>query len=538
MRPRRRVGRLFQWNHSDNTNRKQETIQWLLQQEKAECQLQHDRFHSSNMRTKVQNSSDGSNSSTDEKGYHVLMLMTSEDNPRKSRQDMITLASALLVAHFHVTIIQFQFHVHYHDAKVNDLNSNELSDIETTTSNATSVLMQSLREDVLIQMSFEEEMQFQEALKVEILYLKNAPPPSSHSACKINHNYNKHHPMEHCAIKQAPEIFKMLQERQFNNQLQKSHHPNTDLLIMDAGFLGGLLYSEFVKIPSIVWGSYQSLQLTVEHHPNWRPMMEWHGFYGIYRMALQRWYSLGLTGEFVKMNRLRHVLGFPRLKSPVDSLVMVSAMLVDGFPKDLRMQGDTTNEYENGKRTFGYTFVHRYSPLLPPFIPCLSPQKVSSQNDTSAIDHPILLVLPPPSDVSANWTRDMIRAITVARQSLKSYDDCAWDSWSCSNPFSHFRVVWIDDGQSNNTKFHSFPFVVPDFIYRETEHENLLDAIFRYPTTSVAMVEGISSTTHMASPLFQSYWETSSRYKNRSISFLINTRNMRVLPAQANFGGR
>jgi hypothetical protein len=97
-----------------------------------------------------------------------------------------------------------------------------------------------------------------------------------------------------------------------------------------------------------------------------------------------------------------------------------------------------------------------------------------------------------------NWTRDMFRAITIAQQSLKSYDDCAWDSWSCSNPFSHFRVVWIDDGQSNNTKFHFFPSVVPDLINRVKEHKNLLDTIFRYPTTSVAMVECISSTTHMA----------------------------------------
>jgi hypothetical protein len=97
------------------------------------------------------------------------------------------------------------------------------------------------------------------------------------------------------------------------------------------------------------------------------------------------------------------------------------------FSKDMMIQGDTTNEFENPSWTFGYTFIHPYSPLLPLFIPCLPPQKTSSQNDPSATDDPNLLVLSPPSDVSTNWTHDIIRAITIARQSLKSYDECALD---------------------------------------------------------------------------------------------------------------
>jgi hypothetical protein len=82
----------------------------------------------------------------------------------------ILLLSTLIVPVFD---FQFHFNIIHKDIYTSSIDS---SDLDTIT-NTTAVLIQGLREERLIQTSFEEEMKFHDALRVETLLVKNASQP-------------------------------------------------------------------------------------------------------------------------------------------------------------------------------------------------------------------------------------------------------------------------------------------------------------------------------------------------------------------------
>jgi len=96
------------------------------------------------------------------------------------------------------------------------------------------------------------------------------------------------------------------------------------------------------------------------------------------------------------------------------------------------------------------------------------------------------MVAPPPA-ISAKWTRALIQALSLAKQSLEGYDECQFDRKTCQNEVAGFEVDWLM--MPENEKGNSyFPPVVPSFIHRETSI-SMLDSIIRNPGTIIALID-------------------------------------------------
>ena len=311
------------------------------------------------------------------------------------------------------------------------------------------------------------------------------------------------HPLDSCSIAMAPAVLKLLL-----NEMPLQIPPTTIgsdgtkrfdfVLMMDASFLGGLLFSEIKMIPSIAIGSHNTLMFAVEQEPNWNPSPNRKTLDRMDMVFLQRIYSLGLTGGFLKANQLRHSLGMKRLKTPLDHLLPVVAILADLVPSDIVLPLSEDETYpnthshngshekhsnENEERGYGYRF-HNLQPLLPPCSLCLdaqSPTKV----DTSA---PIILVSPP-TGVSAKWTRSLIRALSLTKQSLEGYDECLFDRATCRNGVAGFEVNWQGDDY--------FPPVPPSYVHREIS-DSLIDSAIRNPNTIIALIHCDSEASILA----------------------------------------
>lgn len=398
--------------------------------------------------------------------YHIVMML-SDDNPRENRQDMVTLAAGLLTKGMNVTVLFFS-------------NLTFPDELENGFDGAATV-SKSLREDILIHIPFSSEMIAKQALIVEILPI-NIDSNEDRSSCFVA---GHHHPMDKCARGRAPKVLEALKVWHTNQHQEHSLHL-PDAVIMDVSFLGGQLFAESNRIPMVTLGSYHSLPLAVEHDPSWQPASKWGLFYRMYRILQQRVYSLSLTQEFLAMNQLRQSLFLSRLKSPHDCLSMTAVVLTDFFTKDFALEHNIKHNGNDAAATqptdIGSSLIFNYSPLLPPCIPCMH-QQSTLHRQTKITDHPIILVVSP-SDFTSEWTRNLIRGMILARQSLQTYDTCSWDSFSCINPFSEFHVLWLEQEFDDAT----FPPVVPEFIQKQESNTNLIDTIVQNPSTVVAIM--------------------------------------------------
>jgi hypothetical protein len=245
--------------------------------------------------------------------------------------------------------------------------------------------------------------------------------------------------------------------------------PSPDVIIMDASLLGGLLFSEASRVPTVALASSSSLELAVEHATSWQPPTAWSLSRRIYRFFRQRFRSALFTVVFVRYNRIRDELGLPRVKSPVDILLPVERIISDiSRLTDINLFGNHQQE----------STVLLHPTLIPPCVPCVDTE---SDSVTTFKNESIIMVVPP-SNASASFTRIVLRGLVLARQSLQSFDDCSWDA-SCLKP--NFQVLWVRPGHGNDF----FPPVVPEFIYNETFYANILDNVARYPYTILALVD-------------------------------------------------
>ena len=265
--------------------------------------------------------------------------------------------------------------------------------------------------------------------------------------------------------------------------LNNNQYSQLDLLVMDATLAGGLLLSELDAIPTVAIGSHQILNLAVEHAPGWTPNHEWHFLYRIYRIILQRLYSISLTWRFLELNELRRELGRRTVRSPVDYFLPVVAILVEFSSDNILSPSD--EEYSPNR-------VHVTGPLQSPCTPCL-PSPTSKAR--SKIPNSTIVMVAPPPNFTAEDTRTLIRGLTMARASLENYDECEWDSYTCQNEAIDFAIVWIDI--DDNTRY--FPEFVPPYIIREASID-ILDSVSRHPKTIAAVVH-CDSDAHVLSML-------------------------------------
>lgn len=314
-------------------------------------------------------------------------------------------------------------------------------------------------------------------------------------------------PFDDCAIQKAPSYMRLLET--ISNQSNPTNLSSTpyhqlgeepDVLVSDAAFMGGMLFSEVERIPTVAFGSYETLDLAIEHDVAWYPAPDGIFPYRMYQIVRQRLYSLSLTEAFLKTNRMRKELGLPSHKSPTDILLPVVALFVEFIPSDsLPFAPPKPRDDGTGRRSSANR-VHQIQPLLSPCTPCVEEPPIWAAKKNT----PIVMVQPP-ERASASWVRSLIRSLTLARQSLDDYDECSWDTFSCRKDMS-FEVVWLQKrNQNGNYSIISgepekhFPPVVPSFIHKETSI-NILDSVIRHPNTVVAMAH-CNSDLHTVSAL-------------------------------------
>lgn len=437
--------------------------------------------------------------------YHVMMLLSDQHDTN----DMITtLAAGFLTAGLHVTVVNF------HD------------DDDDGRSNRGPVIDVSY--EILSRIAIEDEERADRSLAVIDVPLPILPNDDgihrNHiiNSLAVDDNHDEtafvaddcgrkttSEPFDDCAIRRAPIYLRLLKD--VINDTTTSLWTlgmDPDVLVTDAAFMGGLLFSEVQGIPTVAIGTYQTLDLAVEHDVSWTPPPDRMLPYRMYRIVLQRLYSLSLTGAFLKTNRIRKQLGLQALKSPTDGLLPIVALLVEyvstdswpPFASGVRQNGELLGKPSSPSlsatgRRHTCPPVFYIQPLVAPCTPCIE----GSPTWTAEKNTPIVVV-EPPQRTSPRYIRSLIRSLTLARQSLDAYDECSWDSFSCRKD-APFEVVWLQKrtNESSDDAERYFPPSVPSFIHREMS-TNILDSVIRHPNT-VAAIAHCNSDSHTVSTL-------------------------------------
>jgi hypothetical protein len=541
---RRCIGQFFagytSTSNGDERNRDGSILEWL--NENTSCDLQSDPSVSSypswKKKTKklLNNNNDDSGSGKfdvsttttfddDDRPYHVVMLLM-ENHP--IHHEIITLSSGFLVAGLEVSI----FYIFQDDDTLETKRKNQM----IADSIQSEIFQRIPLRDNIMQRA-RDSFRF---VKLNVNeYIQRAESKTETDSDEFDRCKNKvaaAHPLDRCAIKMAPAVLKLLLEysdTHIKPKMRGKQNPNSTrrnnndedvgndrfdfVMMMDASFLGGLLFSEIKLIPTIAIGSHYALMLAIEHEPKWNPSPKRTTLDRMDRIFLQRLYSLGLTGVFLRANQMRHSLGLKelkRLKSPLDHFLPVVAMLVDLIPsgmtlplsssissvtetspnhkfytEDSSRELNGNNDFHHDEPGYGYR-VHNIQPLLSPCTLCLDPQtSLKIENNSSVI------MVSPKAGVSAKWTRSLIRALTLTKQSLQGYDDCLFDRATCQNGVAGFEVDWLAMQEEKNDHF---PQAVPSFIHREVS-VNLLDSAIRSPNTIIALIHCDSESKILAS---------------------------------------
>ena len=526
-------------------NRDGSILDWL--NENTSCDLQSEPSVSSypswKKKTKKllnnnKNDSGSSNVSTttafddEDRPYHVVMLLM-ENHP--IHHEIITLSSGFLVAGLEVSI----FYIFHDDDTLEAKRKNQMiadsiqSEIFQRMPLRDNIIQRARDSFRFVKLNLNEYIQRAESENETDNY-NIISDSDEFDSCK--NKFTAAHPLDRCAIKMAPVVLKLLLEytdthikpktrgKQNSNSTDKNDNDEDVgndrfdfVMMMDASFLGGLLFSEIKMIPTIAIGWYHALMLAIEHEPKWNPSPKRTTLDRMDRIFLQRLYSLRLTGVFLRANQMRHSLGLKelkRLKSPLDHFLPVVAMLVDLIPSGITLplsssMSSVTETLPNNKifredgsreihgnndfhvdgQGYGYR-VHNIQPLLSPCTLCLDQQTSWKIKNNSSV-----IMVSPKAGVSAKWTRSLIRALSLTKQSLEGYDDCLFDRATCQNGAVGFEVDWLTMQEDKNDHF---PQVVPPFIHREVS-VNLLDSAIRNPNTIIALIHCDSESNILAS---------------------------------------
>jgi hypothetical protein len=453
----------------------------------------------------------------EDRPYHVVILLM-ENHP--IHHEIVTLSSGFLVAGLEVTI----FYIFQDDDTLETNRKNQMmadsiqSEIFQRMPLHDNIIQRARDSFRFVKLNLNEYIERAESKNETDNYISDSDELDS---CK--NKVVAAHPLDRCAIKIAPAVLKLLLEytdthikpKTLGKQNSNSTDRNNDedvgndrfdfVLMMDASFLGGLLFSEIKMIPTIAIGSHHTLMMAIEHEPKWNPSPKRTTLDRMDRIFLQRLYSLGLTGSFLRANQMRYSLGLKqlkRLKSPLEHFLPVVAMLVDLIPSGITLplsssmssvtETSLNNKFyrDDGSRQIhgnnfhvdgqGYGYrVHNIQPLLSPCTLCLDQRTSWKIEKKSSV-----IMVAPKAGVSAKWTRSLIRALSLTKQSLEGYDDCLFDRATCQNGVVGFEVDWLAMQEEKNDHF---PQVVPSFIRRDVS-VNLLDSAIRNPNTIIALI--------------------------------------------------
>lgn len=478
-------------------------------------------------------SADGSTTVTfedEDRPYHVVILLM-ENHP--IHHEIVALSAGFIVAGLEVTIFYISQDDTLETNRKNQMMVDSIqSEIFQRTPLSDNVIQRARDSFTFVKLNLNDYMEKAESKKESDSYTSD---PDALDSCK--NKISSAHPLDRCAIEIAPAVLKLLleeidarikpkmREKMNSNPTDKNTDEDTVnddavrfdfVMMMDASFLGGLLFSERKMIPTIAIGSHKTLMLSIEHEPKWNPSPKRTTLDRMDRIFLQRLYSFGLTSVFLRANQMRDSLWleqFKRLKSPLDHFLPVVAILVDLIPSDITLPLSSSSSSvpetsldvkfysDNGSREIydkdyfrvdgqGYGYrTHNIQPLLSPCTLCLDRQTSWNIENNSSV-----IMVAPRGQVSAKWTRALIRALSLTKQSLEGYDDCLFDRATCQNGVVGFEVDWLVLGDEENDRF---PPVVPSFIHKEVS-VSLLDSAIRNPNTIIALIHCDSESNILA----------------------------------------
>ena len=460
--------------------------------------------------------------------HHVAIFVTDD------RIEIIHLAAALLTSNFTVTLLHLQ-----EFSKITNLESRIWShlsceeELEVKEAGRLFVLEPD-DDDVnsnVVQGEHEADQQSENSEKEDDEDATSASPLPS-SSCRVT----AEEPYDMCTIQAAgkhiQQIYNLFAKLSADGTPQI---PFPDVLVMDITFVGGLLLSEVSYVPTVAIASPHALKLAIEHDPRWTPNLysqEWNWLYRLYRIFCQRLYSLSLTKSFLAMNAIRGRLGLylRLLKTPIDYLNPVVALILEDVPSEsipIQQHAMTTTAIDIDTQWSQRALV--LGSLQPPCVPCLgddndtnteeqqssylssfTKKKPTTTKPSDRQNHdPPKIVICPGKNISPASARNLIRGSIVARDSLRSYDECDWDSLSCQNAATNFDIVWLDtvtvDGNASTVNANNsttrkkeeddyFPDVVPTYIRRE-KSISLLDSLARHSTAQVVLAHCDSTSS-------------------------------------------
>lgn len=304
------------------------------------------------------------------------------------------------------------------------------------------------------------------------------------------------HPFDSCAIQAARTVALLIRNNlPTTDESSPLGHKTPDVMITDASLIGGLWMSEVWRVPTVTVGTSALIPLAVEHDAIWmnRTGSWWSR---LIKLLRQRFYSLSITRAYMEMNKMRSEFALPLLRKPIDYLGPVSAILMEFAPVDSIPTVDSEKAWDIfAKVPQQWERIHVVGPLYPPCVPCEVKSKsppislLAPFRDKPAIvpkippKDPTVLVVPPVK-LTPVWTRNILQALLMARNSLEHYDDCDWDSLFCQKSFAKFKIVWLVKDKLQETYF---PNAIFDFIERES-YVSLLDSVANHPTTMLVLM--------------------------------------------------
>jgi hypothetical protein len=406
--------------------------------------------------------------------FHVTMIVTGPSN----NDELISLAAGLLTENVQVTLLLM----------VDDHSNNDSS-----SSSSSSTWNDTITTQILNRVPCEQESTAKRLLSSHLLTV--------HDKLSDQCQHQSFSLQSACGLEMVNSTLHIFQQQQQQQQQQQHSNNATNVWILQAASLddptliGALLYAEKFHLPTMaLTDSKAILDLVLQHDPEWTPC----GNIMSRMLALlyQRWHSLGLTRTVLRWNHIRRQLSFPALH-PMDFFPTVVTLVVPWWAKEDCTTARTTEIPEDSSSSSSSPISTSPNRVLfgsiypPPCSPCLKQDTVlptsttaptaKVQDDNATASTMVILVQPPVLLEDDDWTpasiRELIRGLALVKTSLESYDDCEWDSLTCSKP-QHVRVVWL--GGENDTRTAQFP-ILPSFVHQEPANTNILDSIARQP---------------------------------------------------------
>jgi hypothetical protein len=290
-----------------------------------------------------------------------------------------------------------------------------------------------------------------------------APPIRVYCSKRVNLTLSYLEPVQSCIGVAAP-----AQYRLYSHLFRKLEEPNykiPDVIVTDMYGYGALAVAEEFGIPSLV-------------------LMDQHSFYEATRqtggrnLSIRHWLESYILGTihavmgiktFSDINRFRGILGLKRLKHRIALWNSATAVAVLGH--------EFNASAPSPKASFP-PILHLQGPIFPPCMPCRNRSIITQQKPAIQQGETVTVLFLPPWDLSASWSREVTKGLTMARRSLLCYQGACdrTATTNCWHDRLDLRVKWLVDTDLAHLSYKPTE-PIPSFIQLENASLFLDDLI-------------------------------------------------------------